>query len=107
VHLSPRDADGTAWATAGTVRPLTKETVMPLLVLSAVISLVLAFTARKNIGYGVAAALGVLGIVQMVWAVTDGKGDDTWLLVPIGVAGLAVNLALVFVASRTRQVTAT
>ena len=76
---------------------------MPLLVLNAVISLVLAFTARRTLAYGVAAALGVLGVVQMVWAVTDGKGDDPWWLVLIGVAGLVVNTALVAGASRGRS----
>jgi uncharacterized membrane protein HdeD (DUF308 family) len=76
---------------------------MPLLVLSAVISLALGFATRATVAYGVAASLGVLGVVQMVWAVTDGKGDDPWWLVLIGIAALAANVGLVAFASRIHR----
>jgi uncharacterized membrane protein HdeD (DUF308 family) len=76
---------------------------MPLLVLSALISAFLGFTLRSSAtAYAVAAGLGLLGVVQMVWAVTDGKGDDPWPLVLIGIAGLAVNVGIVAATRRMR-----
>jgi uncharacterized membrane protein HdeD (DUF308 family) len=75
---------------------------MPLLVLSAVIVLVVALTARQSIAYGVAGALGLLGLVEMVWAVSDDKGTDPWWLVLVGVAGIVVNLGIVTLTGRVR-----
>jgi uncharacterized membrane protein HdeD (DUF308 family) len=75
---------------------------MPLLVLSLVIVVVLALVAKPVVAYSAAGVLGVAGIVQMVWAAADGKGDDPWWLVLIGIAGLAVNLAAVAGLSRSR-----
>ena len=75
---------------------------MPLLVLNAVITLVVALAARRSIAYGVAGALGLLGLVQMVWAVSDGKGTDPWWLVLIGVAGIALNAGIVRVTDQVR-----
>jgi uncharacterized membrane protein HdeD (DUF308 family) len=76
---------------------------MPLLLLSLVIVVVVALAAKPSVAYTVAAVLGVLGIVQMVWAATDGKGTDPWWIVLIGIAALAVDLAVVAGLSRTRQ----
>jgi hypothetical protein len=75
---------------------------MPLLLLSLVIVVVVALTAKPAAAYAVAGVLGVLGVVQMVWAATDGKGDDPWWLVLIGIAGLAVNVAVAAGLSRSR-----
>jgi hypothetical protein len=76
---------------------------MPLLILSLVIVVVLALVAKPSAAYAVAGLLGVLGIVQMVWAAADGKGTDPWWIVLIGIAGLAVNLAAVAALTRVRQ----
>ena len=75
---------------------------MPLLLLSLVIVVVVALAAKPSAAYAGAGVLGILGVVQMVWAATDGKGDDPWWIVLIGVAGLAVNLAAVAGLSRAR-----
>ena len=47
-------------------------------------------------------SLGLLGVVQMVWAATDGKGTDPWWIVLLGIAGLAVNVAVVVTVRRAR-----
>lgn len=66
---------------------------MPLLILITIVGAVVGATVRKaGAAFAVTAVLGLVGIVQVVWAVTDGKGDDPAWLIAVGVAAAVLSL---------------
>jgi hypothetical protein len=76
---------------------------MPLLILTAIISLVVGATLRSaGTAFAIAVGLGLVDVVQMVWVVTDGKGNDPGWWVAVGIAGLLANVGLAAAGRKAR-----
>ena len=76
---------------------------MPVLIAIIVLSFVVGLLVpRPGVAYAVAAGLGVLANVVFVWAIADGKGDDSaWLLLlSLAAAGIALGATWVAIAAR-------
>ena len=76
---------------------------MPVLIAAVVISFLSGVLLRdRRTSMAIACVLGLVGIVALVWAVADDKGDDPWWLIPIGVAGAAINVGAAVTGKRLR-----
>lgn len=76
---------------------------MPGLIAAVVISFLAGLLLRdRRTSIAIACVLGLVNIVAVVWAVADDKGDDPWWLIPIAVAGSAINVGAAFTGKRLR-----
>ena len=76
---------------------------MPLVLVTVLLGAVLGYTVRRPWAYTITAAVGAIAIVQIVWAVTDGKGNDPKWLIPAAVVGCAVALGLATATANLRR----
>ena len=79
---------------------------MPVVIAAVLISVLagLAFP-RRTTAFAVGAVFGALTLVSFVWAVADGKGDDPWWEVLIGVGGAVLCVAAAAAGARLRPST--
>ena len=75
---------------------------MPIAIATLVLSVVLGLFAPRRIALTVTALAAGLTTLAFVWTVADGKGNDPWWLIPIGLicSGIAVASCLVLLARR-------
>lgn len=67
---------------------------MPVMIGTIVISFLAGLLLReRRAATALAAVLGLLSVIALVWAVADGKGNDPWWIIPIAVAGAALAIA--------------
>jgi hypothetical protein len=66
---------------------------MPLLIAIIVVSAVAGLLARPAVAYGITAVIAVLANLAVVWAFADGKGNDPWWLVGLGIVGALLAVA--------------
>lgn len=60
---------------------------MPPLIALIVVSAAAGLLARPAVAYGITAVIAVLANVAVIWAFADGKGNDPWWLVGLGIVG--------------------
>jgi hypothetical protein len=78
---------------------------MPPIVVTLVIAVLFGLFAPRRVALVATVLAAAANAVVFVWAVADGKGDDPWWLIPIGIAGsaLAVLICAVLTNWRVRR----
>jgi ABC-type Fe3+-siderophore transport system permease subunit len=71
-----------------------QEVVVPVLIVCLVLAVLLGMFAPRGIALALTAVAAAATVFVFVWAVADGKGDDPWWLILVGVAVGAVSIAI-------------
>jgi hypothetical protein len=79
-----------------------QEVAMPVIIVTLVIAVLLGLFAPRRIALAVTGAAAAFTVFAFVWAVADGKGDDPWWEIVVGVAGAALAVAICWLLSGRR-----
>jgi hypothetical protein len=67
---------------------------MPFIVITLVLAVILGLWAPRRWALAVTGAAAIITVFGHIWAVADGKGNDPWWEILIGVAGSLLALAI-------------
>ena len=76
---------------------------MPILIAAVALGVLLGIFAPRRVALALTGLAAALTVLVFVWAVADGKGDDPWWLIPIGIGGAALALTACHVLSAHRS----
>lgn len=76
---------------------------MPIVAFTILLGALLGYTLRARLAYAATAAVGVIAIASMSWAVFDDKGNDPFWLIAVAAAGSILALAATKLTSALRS----
>ena len=76
---------------------------MPLVLITLIIGAVSGMFATRRVALALTGAAAALTLLQLIWAVVEGVGNDPWWIIPVGLVGCGIALAVAAGLSRGRQ----
>jgi len=75
---------------------------MPVLIATLVLAVLFGLFTPARLALILTTVAAAFTAVVFIWAVADGKGDDPWWLIPVGVGGGVIELMICLWLTRRR-----